>query len=724
MSEELKTPNLESPVYEPGLFSEFTPPTYEEWKAAAVASLKGAPFDKKVITKTYEDIDLQPMYWPDDVKNLPHLGSWPGFPPYVRGTRAEGYLVKPWGIAQEIPYPTPEEFNRAARHDLDRGMTVLNMVLDSPTRLGEDADQIRGDDIGVSGLSLSELEDLKIALAGIDLARTPLHIAAGVTALPLVALLVDYLMGADQKPAVLQGCVGADPLAELVRTGRLPIHLDLAYDAMAALAAWAHDQAPGLQTILVHGVPYREAGGNAVQELAFSMATGVEYVRALLDRGLDMPVISAAMRFSLAIGSDFFMEIAKLRAGRLLWSQIVAAFGGNDQAQKMTVHGRTSSWTKTIYDPYVNLLRNTTQAFAGVVSGVDSLHITAYDEALGLPDEFSRRVSRNVHLLLRHEGHFNQPIDPAGGAWYVEYLTDQIARKAWALFQEIEAGGGMFRALEAGIPQARTAENAEKKAAGLSTRQDILVGTNLYANPQEAPPSLVEVDRDGLRRSRAASIQAFRDQFKEGRSDLTGLRDSLAARSVESVRLVARALISGSTLGDVYRHLKAPEADCPRAPTLRIHRAAEPFEALRRNSDRHLAQTGRRPAVFLANMGPIPQHKARADFTTGFFQAGGFEVLTNDGFDAFEDAARAALDSGARIVVICSSDRAYPDLVPPLIRRIKTTRPEILVILAGRPDPESEVSYREAGLDDFIHLRSDCRRMLAEFQEKTGVNHA
>ncbi len=462
------------------LFADFSPSTYAEWLAAAEASLKGKPF-AKLISQTYEGITLQPIYRAEDIADLPHLDSLPGQFPYLRGTRAAGYLQQPWLIAQEMAYGTPAEFNAALRHDLARGQTAVNLIPDRPSREGVNPDERAGR----GGVSLSSVADLAAALEGVNLAETPIFVRSGSGALPLAALLLAYVKQSGDDLAALRGSLEADPLGELARRGTLPLPLDKAFDELALLVEGLTTLAPNLDAITVHGYPYANGGASAVQELAFVLATAVATARALQERNLDVDAIAGSMQFAFSIGGDFFMEIAKLRAARLLWAQVVRAFGGGETAQKLVLHGRTLRHNKTLTDAYVNMLRVTTEAFAAAVGGVDSLHVAPFDEEAGPPDEFSRRIARNVQIILQEEANQTKLIDPAGGSWYIEWLTDQVAQRAWALFQEVERQGGMVAALQSGWVQEQVAQTAAARAQNLATRKDVLVGTNLYANPDE-----------------------------------------------------------------------------------------------------------------------------------------------------------------------------------------------------------------------------------------------
>ena len=713
-------PNATQPAGEEfgPLFGDFPPHTYEAWRKAIDKALKGAPFDKKLVTRTYEGIDLQPLYRLEDCKDLPQFDTLPGFAPFARAAELLGYVGKPWDVCQELPYSTPEAFNQALRADLERGQNAVNLVLDRPTRLGVDADQAETAAIGQGGVSISSLGDLEQALAGVDLEQTPLFIQVSTTAVPLAALLLALAKQRGVAPAKLRGCIGMDPLGALAREGSLPRPLERIYDSMARLTAWAAVNAPQLQTIAVQSLPYHDGGGTVVQELAFALATAVDYLRAMQARGLEVNTVAPRLRFHCSIGSNFFMEVAGLRAARMLWAKIIAAFGGDAEAQKMSIHARSSAWNKTALDPYVNMLRATVEAFAGVVGGVDSLHIAPFDEVIRTPDEFSRRIARNVHTILSEECNIPRTIDPAGGSWYVEWLTDAVARKAWSLFQQVEQQGGMYKSLQAGLPQTQVAEVAAQRAANLARRKDIFVGTNMYANLKEKPLEVPPVDAQALQQERAAALARYRATADTGQRQAA--LDALANAGDGMIDAAIQAASSGATLGEIARTLRAGDETGPTIQPVCIQRGAVPFERLREAAEAYAARTGSSAKIFLANMGPLSQHKARADFARGFLEVGGFEVINPDGFADAAAAAQAALDSGAPIVVICSTDPTYPELVPPLAQKLKATRPDITVLVAGYPADQVE-ALKAAGVDNFVYLGANCHELLLNLQKKTGV---
>ncbi|MDR0578851.1 MAG: acyl-CoA mutase large subunit family protein [Candidatus Accumulibacter sp.] len=708
---------------ERGFFAEFETPDKARWKEEAVAALKGAPFDKVMYTKTCEGLTIQPIYCAEDIAGLPHLGAKPGFPPFARGARPNGFIGEPWRISQEITLAFPREFNEEARHDIARGQTALNIVLDSPTRAGQDPADAPDDEVGARGVSLATLADVATLFRDIDLARVAVHCHAGAAALPLLAMLAVALQ--DNGKGVnhiygLEGCVGGDPLGELAADGKLAVSLGTAYDCLYQTTAWALKKAPKLQTILARGHPYHDAGASSTEEVAFALATATEYLRETIRRGLTVDEVAPRIRFGLSLGSNFFMEIAKLRAARILWAQIVEAFGGSDEARKMTLHARSSAFNKTVFDPYVNMLRVTSEGFSGAVGGVDSMHLAPFDEPIRTPDRFSRRIARNAQIMLQEEARFVMPIDMGGGSYTIERLTHEFAETAWRLFQDIEKNGGMAAALAAGAPRAMAAATAAKRAKAVETRVDVILGTNMYANLAEKKIEAPRVDRAALKKARVDEVAGQRRAYRlfSLGFDLTRIEEGFSGAGGDAVELAIDAVASGATLGELSEVLAGLDAARPEAPPLRIARLAESFENLRRRVETKFAGEGRKLRIFLANMGPIPQHKPRADFSRGFFEVAGFEVLGNEGFETVEAAADAMFASGALVAVICSTDATYPDYVPRLTRRIKAVKPDTTVIVAGKQPPEATEAFNAAGVDDYIHVRANCYEINRKLHDK------
>ncbi len=603
-----------------GLLAEFPPVGYGDWLHLVEAELKGAPFEKRMLTSTYERITLKPIYRREDIAHLPHLDSFPGFAPFVRGTSAAGFVGQPWDISQEITCSSPTEFNHEARNSLAGGLNALNMVLDKATRNGRDPDWAKPEEVGSGGLSIATLRDLDRALDGIDLRTTTLFVRSGASAMPFAVLLFALMRRRRQKPSVLRGCIEMDPLGVLSHEGSLPQSLPAAYREMAALTRWASDHSPGVQTICVHSRAWHEAGASAVQELAFTLATAIEYLRQMHQRGLDVNTVAPRLRFAVTVGVNFFMEIAKLRALRMLWSRAVAALGGNPDAQKLSLHVRTSQWNKSVCDPHNNLLRATVEALAGVLGGCDSLQVGAFDEVARPPDDFSRRIARNTQLILQKECNLTQVLDPAGGSWFAEVVTAQLASGAWSLFQEVEQLGGMGAALLAGFPQKSIEAVAAEKMQAAATRRQSMVGVNQYANPKETPLEVPAVDAKLFHKRRAQQVASHRTSLDDPDSEVVMKRLSNIV-NIRGEGLFAEcmeAVAAGATLGEIVRAIRIHDHPCTPIVPVNLTRPAIPFERLRAAMDRYVARHDKRPQVFLCNMGPLPDYKARADFSARF----------------------------------------------------------------------------------------------------------
>ncbi|MDQ1005367.1 methylmalonyl-CoA mutase [Neobacillus niacini] len=695
-------------------FAEFPAPSFNEWKQAAVKALKGASFEEKLVTTTYEGIAIQPMYTKEDVIGISHLSSSLGTAPFVRGTREIGEQRKPWEVSQELPYGTPSEFNEAVKIDLTRGQTMVNLVLDRASALGKDPDQAAPECVGDKGVSISSLEDVKKALEGINLEKTPLFVQAGMVGLPVYSMIVAEARQAGMDIRQLRGCVGMDPLGTLAKEGTLPISLQKAYEWMAKLTLCSKGETPELKTILIQADTYHQAGGNAAQELAFALATGVEYIREMQNRGLSIGDVAQSMIFTFSVGSNVFLEIAKLRAARLLWSNIVASFGGKEEELKMSIHARTSSWTKTVSDPYVNILRGTAESFAAIIGGADSLHVSPFDEAVRTPDEFSRRIARNTQIILDKEAHLSKVADPAGGSWYVESLTDSLAKQAWQLFQQIEASSGMFNSLEKGEIQEQINAIANQRFTNIAHRKERLVGTNMYPNLTEKKLSK---NAESVYEVRCKEVRSYRETASpEGKETL--LQRLGAEQNLESFLNVFRQRL---TIGEVMDVIHQNNPDVPSIQALPARRASEQFDSLRERAESYKDTYGFYPKVFLANLGKLAQFKPRADFATVFFEVGGFEVLSNNSFETVDQAVQATVESEASIVVICSHDDVYADMVPTLAGELKKMNPELTLLLAGSPSSEHAELFKQAGVDEWIHMKSNCYQVLFDLQQRKGI---
>ncbi|MCG3205047.1 MAG: Methylmalonyl-CoA mutase [Elusimicrobia bacterium] len=698
--------------------SDFDPVSYETWRALVEKDLKGVSFEKKLVSSTFEGIPLKPLYTASDLEGITTLQSFPGFPPYIRGGRASGYTEKGWEISQEMDFSSAAEFNEAARNSVERGLTALNVVLDKATRNGHDPDWAEPGEVGVGGLSIATIEDLDRALAGIDLSKTSLFIRSGSSAMPIAALLMALVRRRGQNPENLRGCIEMDPLGVISHEGGLPQSLEGSYREMSVLTRWAQEKSPKLQTICVHTRAWHESGGHAVQELAFGLATGVEYLRAMMDHHLPINDVAPRLRFAMTVGNQFFMEISKLRALRMLWSQVVSTLGGDESAQRLHIHARTSHRNKTVYDPTVNLLRGTVEAFAAVLSGVDSLQVGAFDETFRTPDDFSRRLARNTQLILEKESNLTPFIDPAGGSFYLEKLSHQLAHASWELFQKVEAIGGMTQALRKGFVQDEIEKVQKERCQAVATRKSVIVGTTKYANPQEKKSSQMKGDSAAFQLKRRQQIISYRTQSEDiaNQAVLQQLEHIVESQDQAVFEACVAAIEKGATLGEVTRSIRISDTPLKSIRSVKLERSAQPFERLR-DAVESIGEKRSQPlTVFLATMGPASQHRARADFSRDFFEVAGFKVIYPKGFETPEKALAAAAEAKSSIVVICSTDETYPHLVPPLVEGLKNRVPGVRVVLAGYPAEQVE-GFKKLGVDEFIHLKANALDVLSRLVE-------
>ena len=418
----------------------FDRPDPEVWMKLTEKVLNGAPFEKKAMTRTAEGITLQPVYDRSVLEDNELADTTPGVFPFIRGTSAAGYRANAWEVCQALPYPDPAEFNEIVKQDIARGQDSVLLKLDRNGRLARDPADVAGEE----GTAVTCLSDLETALDGLNFKELPLHVDAG-SAAPAVAAALHV---SSTRPET--GSICFDPLAQLAVDGELPMPLADARDLLAAHVTWMKDAFPGMRSVGVDVSWSVNAGGNAVQELALMLASAAETFRTLTERGVPIDLAAEKALVRMSVGSDYFMEVAKFRAARGLWAHLVKNCGGGEDAQKLCVFAATSRWHQTRLDPYVNLLRATSQAFSAVMGRVDGLRVDPFDAPFGLPNAFSRRVARNIQLILRDEAHLTEVVDPAGGSWTIENLTRELSSRAWAMFQEMEKEGGLTALLQDG----------------------------------------------------------------------------------------------------------------------------------------------------------------------------------------------------------------------------------------------------------------------------------
>ncbi len=555
------------------LFDQFPPVSTAEWKAKVEADLKGAPFDKKLVWRTNEGFDLQPMYRAEDIEGFNTTDSLPGEYPYIRGTRNDN----DWLTRQEIDASDVKAANAKALDILTKGVNSL----------------------GFKGVS-PDYDAVAALLEGIDITAVEINFhGCPRSAEPLAQALVKYIKekGAENT---FRGSIGFNPLKKALKHGK-PFPGNIAEMAKNLVSATA--DIPGLKVLAVDSVMLSDAGAYIFQELGYALAWGAEWMTILTDAGVDANLAASKIKFNMGISSNYFMELAKFRAARMLWAQIACKYGVSEAAAKMAVHASTSRFNQTIYDAHVNLLRSQTECMSAALAGVDSITVTPFDAPYQTPDDFSERIARNQQFLLKEESHLDKVVDPAGGSYYVETLTVSIANEAWKLFLATEEKGGFVACVNNGTIQAVVRETSEKRHTDVARRKEILLGTNQYPNINETA---------------AAKIKT------------TGC------------------------------HCSCSHEDEDSANALPATRAASDFEALRLATE----AASNRPKVFMLTIGNLAMRLARAQFSTNFFGCAGYEIIDNLGFDTVEQGVDAALAKGADVVVLCSSDDEYAELAP------------------------------------------------------------
>ncbi|MFC4324053.1 acyl-CoA mutase large subunit family protein [Litchfieldia salsa] len=650
------------------------------WKEEVIKILKGAPFET-LLTNTYENITIKPLYTKKDIEPIKHLHTLPGEKPFNRGSNSFGYTVQPWLIAQGVDVDNLETFNEEVREELAIKQKMIHFyVADS--------------NIPSNGLTVNTKEELSQALQDIPIMGTPILVNTGANSLPFLSVFIEYCASHCISMEKLEGTVGMDPLHVLVKNANIPYSFESLYDAMAFKLLWAKEHAPQLKTIIVNSEAYHNGGASAVSELAYTLATATDYLNECIERGISIHDLAPRMTFCFSIGSHFFMEIAKLRAAKIVWATIVEAFGGSAEDQKMRIHAQTSSYTKAIYDPYVNIIRSTVESFAAAMGGIESLHVEPFDKQNQRDNRsFSRRIARNTQLILQEEALLTKVIDPCGGSYYIESITNELAEKAYKLFRQVEAKGGMLEALKSGFPQKDIEQTAINRKMNVEVRKDRIVGTNMFVNMSEQPLTKLTVkDKLPSEKKRKSLEESLNSMIANVSLPLKITRDQL---------------------------LKANELEEPLKITpIKQHRLTEDFEALRLSSDHYLLKNGQRPKVGLLILGNISSSKTKSDFAKGFFEAGGFELESSASLNNVNEVMEYIHSRNLSSYVLCGRDEAYLDLFNDEFAKSLTN---IRFYLIGKPIKSVVEKCSSIGLVQFIHEKTNCYETLLALQLKMGV---
>jgi len=613
------------------LFTDFAPVTTEEWEAKINADLKGKDYERSLVWRTYEGFNVCPYYREENLNELEFIHSLPGEFPFVRGNKKTS---NDWFIRQDIFVKDLKEANKKALNVLGRGVTSLGFYFDCSKKISK--------------------TDLAILLKNICLEAVETNFVCGCENCNCAVPFSELVLGSKYDKIKVAGSSAIDAIGSFVLKGKWD---EKAFENLKKIVEKTTELLL-FRVIGIHGKFFANSGSSIVQELAFSLAQGAEYLTQLTDLGLSLDEVAQNIKFNFGIGNNYFMEIAKLRAARLLWAQIVKAYNpADEESAKLVAHSETNTYNKTVYDPYVNMLRTQTEAMSAVLGGADSITVLPFNAVFEDTTEFSERIARNQQILLKEESHLDKIVDAAGGSYYIETLTDSIAEQAWKLFLEVQEKGGFVAAFREGFIQNKIKAMATKRDTNIAQRRDNLLGTNQFPNFTEKVSK--ELD---------ASLFQSTDFTEDG-------------AEVE---------------------------------TLKPYRVAQAFEALRHKTDVY-TNTNKRPVVFMLTIGNLAFSKARAQFSCNFFAVAGFEVIDNNGFKTVEDGVAAAKAKNANIVVVCSSDEEYAEIAPKVAELLEN---EILVV-AGSPACKPELE--EKGISNFIQVKSSILEDLKVYQEKLGI---
>ena len=670
----------------------FPPVTKSEWVAKVEADLKGASLAGLRSTLP-GGLSLEPLYTAEDVEDLSAPGL-PGVYPYLRGAAP----LAGWQIRQEYDDPRPSVCKEMIRQDLEHGVEALWLRL-GPRR-------------GCRVLTIDELDEL---LGAVDLGATSISLDGGSDSLAVASGLLALAQRRGVPYAALDGGLGLDPIGLLAGEGRIQGGLRARLAELQDLGSWCSRNAPGLRAANVSSDPYDGGGASIVQELAYTIATGLEYLRQLTESGLSVDAAARQIGFSYSVSGDFFTQVAKLRAARWLWAKVVITAGGEQSAAAMHTHCRTSRFTKTQRDPWVNMLRVTSECTAAIFGGAQSIATIPFDCVIGPADALAQRVARNTQVVLREESHLGAVADPAGGSWFVEQLTNDLARAAWNEVRTIEAGGGIIAALGSGKLIDAVGEVADAREKALAKRKTPVVGVSEFPNLFEGSVERDTVSAEEIQGLLKASVDSL-DLGAHGESlrAIVGVATDAKREPGALTDACLAATTAGADMYSVATVLQHGQPDFHVEPILQW-RAAEIWEELRARSDRHPT----RPVAFFANLGAVPSHKARSTWTQNLLAAAGIDAATNDGFGDTEALAAAWKDSSAALAIICGSDEDYEALLEPAIAALKQAGCPV-VLVAGRPG-EREAALREAGVSDFVFVGADVLAVMTRVLDSVGV---
>jgi len=677
-----------------------TPDRTKLWTELATKELRGKPLED-LTWKTLEGIEVKPLYTEADLEGLDHLGGIPGEGPFTRGVKATMYAGRPWTIRQYAGFSTAEESNAFYRKALAAGQQGVSVAFDLATHRGYDSDHPRVEgDVGKAGVAIDSVEDMKILFDGIPLDKISVSMTMNGAVIPILANFI--VTGEEQghDRSVLSGTIQNDILKEFMVRNTYVYPPEPSMRIIADIIEYTSNEMPKFNSISISGYHMQEAGANLVQELAFTLADGREYVRAAIARGMDVDKFAGRLSFFFAIGMNFFMEAAKLRAARLLWHRIMEEFEPkNPKSSMLRTHCQTSGVSLQEQDPYNNVVRTAYEAMAAALGGTQSLHTNALDEAIALPTEFAARIARNTQLILQEETGVTNVVDPLAGSYYVESLTAELADEAWKLIQEVEELGGMTAAVNSGMPKLRIEESAARRQAMIDRGEEVIVGVNKYRLDKEDPIDIMDIDNAAVRDSQIARLERIRSErddavcaaalaeverrAAEGGNLLEAAVDAARARaSVGEISLAMEAVFGRhraevKTLAGVYG--AAYEGDAG-------------FAAIQKSVEDFATDEGRRPRMLVVKMGQDGHDRGAKVIATAFADIG-FDVDVGPLFQTPDEAAQDAVDNDVHVIGISSQAAGHKTLAPKLVAALEAADAKDIIVICGGVIPQQDYQF-------------------------------
>jgi methylmalonyl-CoA mutase len=675
--------------------------TLAEWQALATKQMKGLT-PEEMEWHTPEGVPIKVLYTQEDVKDLKFANTMPGLAPYVRGPQATMYAGRPWTIRQYAGFSTAEESNAFYRKNLAAGAQGVSVAFDLATHRGYDSDHPRvTGDVGKAGVAIDSVEDMKILFNEIPLDKVSVSMTMNGAVLPILA---SYIVAAEEQGVSqdkLSGTIQNDILKEFMVRNTYIYPPGPSMRIIGDIIAYTSVNMPKYNSISISGYHIQEAGADAALELAYTLSDGREYVRTALAAGLDVDAFAPRLSFFWGISMNFYMEIAKLRAGRLLWNRIMSEFKPqNPKSSMLRTHSQTSGWSLTEQDPYNNVVRTTIEAMAAIFGGTQSLHTNALDEAVALPTEFSARIARNTQIILQEETGITQVVDPWGGSYMMESLTQQMADKAWALIEEIEEKGGMAKAIEQGLPKLRIEESAARKQARIDRGEDVIVGVNKYQLEEEADLDILEVDNVAVRESqikRLTEIKATRDNdavksalIEITQSAITG-EGNLLDLSVKAARLRATVGEISDAMEEKFGRYKAEARTISGVYGASYEDDAD-WQAIKTDIEGFETAQGRRPRMLVCKMGQDGHDRGAKVIATAFADVG-FDIDLSPMFSTPEEVAKQAVENDVHVVGVSSQAAGHKTLIPALIAALKAQGADDIIVVAGGVIPKQDYDY-------------------------------